>query len=550
MKQLRDYQSKCIETIHSKLNQGVSRQLVAMATGTGKTFMAVRATSMFAKRLWITHEETLLEQSGTAFLHELYPNVDIQIMIDTHGGLSDYIKAVKSMGIFSDLPENEIVRNIGIIKAEAFDIESDIVLASAQTLHRRLDRIRPEQFDSIIFDECHLAMAKTYSKAVNYFQPKLLLGITATPHRADGASLGDMFDEITYQYNLAQAIQDGYLCEIDALAIQTKINIDSVRTTAGEFNQKDLKQTVDTPERNKLIVEKYKLYADGKQTLVFCVDVEHAQNVCSAFIKAGYKAEYAVGDQNLTPDRKAVVNRFKTKQTQILVNVMLFTAGFDYPGIEALVLACPTKSLTKFMQQVGRCTRTLPGVINGFDSPETRIKAIKASSKPKAVVLDIVDTTSRHRMINTWTLDKDVSHEKKVFVTSERREMLIGARNKREFEAKRKADKRVDLFKLPKVKLSTSIKMTNPATEAQLTYLKNLGYDTEQNTYTKGTANQIISAHPATEKQIKFLAWKKFDVSQGVTIGEAQLAFNLLKEQEEKSKEKKEIGVTPIDGLF
>src|SRR3990167_4398254 len=256
MKITRPYQQQCIDIIEFKLQKGVKRMMAVMATGCGKTFTAVKALAPFKKRLWVTHTEELLEQSGSAFLHELYPNLDIQTMIDTHGGLADYIKAVKSYGIFSDLPENEIIKNIGIEKAEAFDIEADIVMASAQTLHRRLDRIAPDMFEAIVADECHLFMAKTYIKSLNYFQPKLLLGLTATPHRADGAGLGDLFDEIVFQYNLEQAIAEGYLCEIDALAIQTKINIDAVRTTAGEFNQKDLKQTVDTTERNKLIVEK------------------------------------------------------------------------------------------------------------------------------------------------------------------------------------------------------------------------------------------------------------------------------------------------------
>jgi len=549
-KKLRDYQEKAIDAIKKALARGVTKQLLVLPTGAGKTFCAVKALEPFKRKIWLTHTEELMAQSGTAFLHELYPELDIQMMIDTHGGLLDYIQAVRSYDMFSDLPENEILKNIGIVKAEVFDIDADVVIASMQTLHRRLDRISPDAFDAVIVDEAHLACAPTVVKSINHFNPKLLLGLTATPHRADGALLGDIFEEIVFQYNIAEAIDDGYLVELDALAIQTKLSLDNVHTLGGEFNQKELKQTVDTPSRNKLIVDKYKQYADGLQNLVFCVDVEHAQNVCQAFKDAGYRAEFIVGDKELTPDRKALINRFKTGQTQILTNVMVLTAGFDYPGIGCLTLACPTKSLTKFFQQVGRATRTLPKVIDGLETPVARKLAIKASAKPKAIILDIVDTTSKHRIINTWTLDKDKPHEEKTFVTTERREMLVDARKKREFESERKKDTRVNLFKLPRVKLSNSIKMVDPASPKQLDYLKAMGYDVENNTYTKGSANVILSALPASAKQIGFLRWKGYDVSNGVTTAEAKLAFEDIKKKEDKEKEQSLIkSQLPINDL-
>lgn len=549
-KTLRPYQQDAITASTKALKEGISKQIIVLPTGGGKTFTAVKALSPFKKRLWVSSTEELIDQSGGAFLNELCPEIDLQTMIDTHGSLSDYLKAVRSYSLFSDASENEILKNIGIIKAEAFDIEADIIMASAQTLHRRLNRMQPEMFDAIVADECHEFCAATYVKGINFFQPKLLLGLTATPIRSDGAQLGDIFEQIVYQYNLIDAIDDGYLCEIDAIQCKTNLTLDNVRTTAGEFNQKDLKQTVDTPERNKLLVEKYKLYADGLQNLVFCVDVEHTQNVCNTFKDAGYKAEFIVGNQELSPDRKAIINRFKTGQTQVLVNCMILTKGFDYPGIKCLTLAAPTKSITKFMQQLGRSTRTLSGVIDGLETKEERKKAIASSAKPKAIVLDIVDTSSRHRIINTWSLDKDVPIEKRVFTTTEKKEKLIDARKKREFEAITKKDKRIDLFKLPTVKYSKSIKMTDPATEKQLDFLKSMGYDTTENTYTKGSANLILSNLPATEKQIAYLRWKNYDTLQGVTRAEAVLAFKQIKEKEDLMKEEKQIDKNlPIQGL-
>ncbi len=555
MKALREYQKQNNDAIIAKLNKGVNRQISVLPTGGGKTFTTVSLCKSleqshgYKRILWITHTDELLIQSGTAFLQEYFPHIDIQLMIDQYGGLSEYIKEVKRMGMFAG-EFAEIANKIGIVKAEQFDPNADIVMASAQTLHRRLDKISPDTFDIIICDECHLFAAKTFTKAINHFTPKLLLGLTATPHRADGASLADIFDEITYQYSLYDAIQNGYLCELDALQIQSKLSLDGVRTTAGEFNQKDLKETVDTPVRNQLLVDKYKQYADGKQNIIFCVDVEHAKNVCQTFRDAGETAEILVGDEDITPDRRAVINRFKSGEITHLVNVMIATAGFDHPGIGCVTLACPTKSLTKFFQQVGRGTRTLPGTIDNITDPVLRKNAIKNSAKPKCIILDIVDTSTRHKLVNSWTLEKDVPVEQRTFITEERRGKLIEAREKRRFEALNKKDKRVDLFKLPRVKLSDSLKMKDPATEKQLELLNKLGYDVSDNSYTKGDANRLINNHTATDKQIKFLKWKNYDVSNGVTIAEATAAFEEIKKREAKAAEIKSIEkISPIQGL-
>lgn len=525
MKKPRQYQIDAEATVNAKLSQGIKKMIVVLPTGAGKSYLAVKIVSQFKRKIWLTHTEELLDQSGAAFLNELFPEAGIQKRIDSAGGLSAYIKSVEKQNLFADATDREIVSKIGIVKAEVFDINKDIVMASMQTLHKRLDRINPDAFDAVVVDECHLSAAKTYVKSINFFKPQLLLGLTATPHRADGASLGDIYDDIAYQYSLLNAINDGYLCELDAIACQTDLSLDDVHTLAGDLNQKELRQTVNTPQRNNFIVERYKQYADGLQNLVFAVDVQHAKDICQAFKDAGYNAEFIVGDEDLTPDRRAMIDRFKTGKTQVLVNVNILTAGFDHPGIKCLTLACPTKSLTKFFQQIGRATRTLSGVIDGLETAEERKAAIAASGKPKAIILDIVDTTSRHRIVNTWTLDKTVPIEQKVFVTTAKRGQLFKEEEERKesvrkLEATRKKDERVNLFAMPEFKPVTSIKMTEPATEKQLQWLKRLGYDVANNTYTKGSASAIISGLAATPTDIKEVRQLGYDVPANATKGE------------------------------
>ncbi len=541
MKQTRNYQKKALDSIDANLKKGINKNMVVMATGCGKTFTAVKAVSPFKKRLWITHEENLLEQSGIAFLNELMPSLSIQTMIDTYGGLYEYISAVKKIDMFSSMSENDIIKNIGLVKADVFDIEADIVMASAQTLYKRLNKITPDYFDAIVADECHLFASKTYSEPLKYFNPKLLLGITATPYRMDGANLGDIFNEICFQYNIAEAIADGYLCELDALAIKSTTNLDKVHTLGGDFNQRELREQVNTPERNQLLLDKYRQYANGKQNIVFCVDTEHAQDVCNLFKENGESAELLVSDKNITTDRKGLVNRFKNGETRHLINIDIATLGFDYPGIGVVTLARPTKSLTKYMQMLGRGTRTLSGVIDGIESAEDRKIAIKNSNKPNAIILDIVDNIQKNTLINTWTLDSGKKIEDRVFITSEKKEKLISERKKREFDALTKQDRRVNLFKLPEVKLSTRWDKNDIATERQLAVLKGAGYDIINNTYTKISAHDIISNFPAKSNVIGLLKFKGYDVSSGVTYAESLLAFKEIEKRESKEKIQKEV---------
>ena len=537
MKQERDYQTKAINTVFAELEKGVDRQILSLCTGAGKTYIASRIASKgdFKRILFMSHTEELQLQSGAAMLSEFYPNFSIKEVENQYGSLIEYFRHIENNKLFVS-PED--ANMFGFIKADMFNINAKITLGSFQTIWRRLDRIPADWFDLVIVDECHLAMSKTCKMTCDHLKPKLMIGLSGTPYRMDGANLSDIFDSITYQYGTLDAINEGYLSEFDAIQIKTQLNLDNVRTTAGEFNQKDLKQEVDTLERNNLIVNSYKKYADGKQNLVFCVDVEHAQNLCQAFKDAGYPSEYIVGDVELTPDRRAVINRFRDGETKVLTNCMILTAGYDNPNVECLTLACPTKSLTKFIQSIGRGSRTLPGVIDGLATPAERRAAIKASGKPACIVLDVVDLSSRHKIINTWTLDDGKAIEKKVFTTQDKKDKMIEARKKREMEAKVKEDKRVSLFELPKVKFSNSLAMKAPATKAQLDKMKGLGFDVENNTYTKQSANLLISNDPAPMNWVHVVKNAGYNCSKGLTRAEACLVFEKMRNDKAKAEEK------------
>ena len=517
-KQLRPYQQEVICKIEDSLKNGVTRQLAVMATGLGKTFTAVKLIEklQFKRTLWITHSEELISQSGLAFLKDKFDD--------------EFAEHVKAMGFLEWVQNNNTVFGnhtktfkMGAIKSSVFKPEGEVVVASAQTLYRRLDKLPVDYFDAIIVDEAHLFAAATYVQPLNYFKPKLLLGLTATPHRSDNLQLGNIFDEITYEYNIGQGIKDGYLCELDGIRIKTDLSLDNVRTTAGELNQKDLADEVNIPKRNKLIVESYLKYAKGRQGIFFCVDVQHAVDLSEMFNEFNVSCKPIVGNEEITPDRSGTINLFKEGKIDVLTNCQILTTGFDEPSVGVIGNASPTKSLTKYMQSVGRGTRL-------------KDKSYTDSFGQNCIVLDFVDSSSRHKLINTWELDKTKNLEDRVFTTEAKRKSILEDRQRRsaKVENLHKKDEKIQLLPLPEKMKITSIKMQEKATDAQLKWIKDLGYDILNDTFTKAMCNDIISMEPASKLEIQYLKNKGYDTT-GATKGNYSAVY-FDKELKWKSK--------------
>ncbi len=519
MKQLRKYQQEAIDSVKKNLEAGVNKQIIVLATGLGKTFTAVKLIEQlqFKRVLFITHTEELISQSGLAFLKDKFDDNFAKAVEDI--GFLDWASGMG--GMFAQQDQSF---RMGVIKAQMFNIDAEVTMASAQTLHRRLDRIPKDYFDLIIGDEIHLYMSRTFSEPLKYFTPKLLLGLTATPHRTDGMALGNIFDKIVYEYNIAEGIKDGHLAELNAIKVKTDLSLDNVRTTAGEFNAKDLAQEVNTEERNNLIVDSYLQYAKGRQGIFFCVSVEHAVAVASVFNEKGISCKPVVGDEEVTPERAQTIRDFKDGKIQILTNCMVLTTGFDHENTGVIGHCAPTKSLTKWLQCTGRGTRL----------KDANYVSLYGQN---AIILDFVDSVTRHKLVNAWTLDSGKATEDKVFMTKEKKAELIGLREARKItiNVTSKKDEKIDLLALPKVKISDSIRMEEPATEKQLEWISRLGYDIVNVEYTKKMCSEIISSQSASAKQIGLLKWKGYDVSNGVTLHEFQEAMKQIEKKEQKA---------------
>ncbi len=505
----RDYQKEAVDTVLQKLGEGVQRQLIVMATGLGKTYTASLIMKHMEKVLWLTHREELIEQSALSVIKEEWSGTEL---------LDNHINELEDMGTINYLKqldakagETEFEKNFGVIKAERNDLDARIVFASVQSLHRRLDKIDPNHFEMIVVDETHYAMAKTWVKCLDYFTPNLLLGLTATPTRLDGLSLNYLYDEITVTRDIQYGISKKHLCELDAIRIKTRTSLDSVKKIGGDFSTKDMR-TLDNPDRNMLILNKYLEYAKDRQAIGFCFDVEHAMNMAETFNLRGVKADFVVGDKKLCPDRKERMKRFKSGKTEVLFNVNILSEGFDHPETACIILARPTMSKALYMQQVGRGTR-------------------KKENFDDCIILDIIDNTSKHSLINTWTLEMGVPISKRVFMTSKQKGDV--KRQNKMLHHELDGDENVNLFSLPKIKLSNSPKMQEPATPAQLAFLIKVGMWTKDVHYTKGMAAEILSNLPVSSQKAAFLKHHNYDISMGVSNSQYQLAIKEIDARKE-----------------
>lgn len=257
----------------------------------------------------------------------------------------------------------------------------DLVVASVPTLHvRRRVRMPRDRFGLVIADECHHATDEsTWGQVLDYFQAGFLLGVTATPQRLDGRPLTRFGSEPLYTYSIAQAIKDGKLVQVVSRAIQTDVDLDDVHTRGGDLAAGELAAAVNTPGRNRIVVDAYLEHAGGRRGIVFAVDVAHAEALAAEFDAALVPAAVVTGSMPIA-GRRASLEAHARGGLQVLVNCEVLTEGYDDPGVSCVVWARPTKSRTLYVQGTGRGLRLAPG-------------------KTDCLVLDITDNCHRHKLV-------------------------------------------------------------------------------------------------------------------------------------------------------
>ena len=355
MLQLRPYQQEAIDSIRHFIDKGISRHLVVLPTGAGKTVIFAHlpaALNNSLPMLVLAHREELLVQAKEK-LHWSNPHLNIEIE-----------------------------------QAENYASHADIVVASVPTLGRensdRIKRFPTDYFKSIVIDEAHHAAAPTYRRILDYFESTFTLGVTATPQRSDNTRLTDVFDEIVYYKTIQDLIEEGYLSPLVGYRIKTDTDISGVSTNDGDYVASQLEDAIDNPSRNALVVSAYNDIVPGAKSVVFAAGVKHANNLALSFREAQISTEVILGSTD-SDDRRRILESFSRGETKVLINVGVLTEGFDEPSIESIILARPTRSNLLYTQIVGRGTRLFEG-------------------KPHCTIIDIVDTTKGKKPIGLPSL--------------------------------------------------------------------------------------------------------------------------------------------------
>ena len=328
------YQNEVLEkleverTVHNRF-----RNLIVAATGTGKTVISAfdykrfKQNNKSSKLLFLAHRKEIIQQSLSTFQGVLRDNNIGELWVD---GM---------------VPNN-----------------FEFVFASVQSVNSQLDTVNlaPDYYDFIIIDECHHQMAKSYRKVINYFKPKVLLGLTATPERMDGGDILEDFDnKIAAEIRLPEAMNRKLLCPFQYFGITDSIDLSHVKWVKGRYLASELTNIYTENDRRvgEIIkaLEKYTKDIYEVRALGYCVSMEHAKYMAEKFTLVGLKADYLTSDNS--KDRAQIRQKLEKKEINYLFVVDIFNEGIDIPQIDTLLFLRPTESLTIFLQQLGRGLR-------------------------------------------------------------------------------------------------------------------------------------------------------------------------------------------------
>jgi len=326
---LRGYQVRALDDCRGAIRAGKRRVLLVAPTGSGKTTIAAEiirsAIARGSRVLFLAHRQELLDQC--------------------HGRLLEF-------GVAS-----------GIIRAAdpRQDRDQAVQVASVQTMVRRLKQFPEDAFDLIIVDEAHHTRANTYAKILDHFSgARAVLGLTATPIRADGRGLAESYDVLVEAASMRELVQLGFLVPAKTYTTPTSLDLTGIHRRQGDYVLSELGQRMNRETLVGNIVTEWQRLASDRRTVVFATTVAHSQSIASRFADAGIPAEHLDGSM-ADAERDAILARVRSGDTQVVVNCQLLTEGWDMPEISCCVLARPTKSSGLYLQMSGRALRPAPG---------------------------------------------------------------------------------------------------------------------------------------------------------------------------------------------
>ncbi len=336
----KDYQKEILEKLDvERTIHGHYHNLVVAATGTGKTVIAAFDFKRFAEShpnrhnfLFVVHREEIIKQACYTFR---------QVLGD---------------------------QNFGEMWYGGSEIQNfNHVFASKDMLNNRLDSLplKADYYDYIVIDEVHHISADSYRKIINYFKPKILLGLTATPERMDGQDITQDFDNhISAEIRLTAALNAGLLAPFNYYGITDSVDLSQVRWERGRFVASELSKVYTANDLRTQVIwkalEKYLDNYNDVRALCFCVDKNHAKYMQAKFTLANLRSDVLTSDDS-AEHRNSVRRKLRNKEINYLFVVDIFNEGVDIPEIDTVLFLRPTESITIFLQQLGRGLRKAKG---------------------------------------------------------------------------------------------------------------------------------------------------------------------------------------------
>lgn len=381
---LRPYQNEAVRNIEAEWKDHRSTLLV-LPTGTGKTtvFSEIIRRAFPRRALVLAHREELVFQAR------------------------DRIRAMTGWRVDVEMGEAraEMACLFGGPRVVCSTIQTQ---ATGGDGGGRMTRFDPRLFGVVVVDEGHHSTSASYRRVLDWYtsNPDLrVLGVTATPDRADEEALGQVYETVALDYEIVDAIRDGWLVPITQQMVHVEgLDFSGCRTTRGDLNGADLAKVMEYEANLHRVVAPSIEIAGSRRTLVFASSVEHAERMAELFNRHRDGMAAWVCGKTPREDRRRILADFAQGRVQVVCNCGVLTEGFDNPGVEVVIMARPTKSRSLYAQMAGRATRPADAIaheLNAHESAEARRALIDASCKPFCLIVDFVGNSGRHKLMTS-----------------------------------------------------------------------------------------------------------------------------------------------------
>lgn len=376
---LRDYQQKAINEIYDSWNRGNKNVSLVMCTGLGKSVCMSSIAVDFDKQ----HKPVAV----IAHRNELVSQMSCHL---ARVGLYHRIIAPRTIvGQISRKHKIEFGKSFINPSALSAVVGVDTLMARADNLKNWAQQIALWEVD----EQHHITRSNKWGRAVEMFVNARGLGVTATPNRADGQGLGrwadGIMDDMVLGPSMRWAVENNFLADYEIVCPKSDLNVeDSPLSINGDWSNQTLRKAAKKSQIVGDVVTNYIKYAFGRKAIVFATDVETAEEISRDFNAHDIRA-VSLNGKSLPAFREQSLDNFRDNKLQVLVNVDLFDEGFDVPSCDVCIMARPTASLGKFLQQIGRVLRPAPN--------------------KTALIIDHVSNVIRHGlpdMPREWSLDR------------------------------------------------------------------------------------------------------------------------------------------------